>query len=589
MATITGTAGNDTLFGKNDADLIQGLDGDDVLGGRGGDDQLEGGEGSDRLNGALGADLMIGGAGDDLYFADDLNDNVIEDAGGGNDRVIAAVENYVLRLNVETLTLGAGIIRGTGNALAETLIGNDEDNWLNGAGGADTLYGGYGNDTYIVDDAGDMLMERLTGGRDRALASVTYTLGDNIEDLTLTGNAAIDGTGNALGNRLVGNSADNVLDGGGAADVMVGQGGDDTYIVDHPGDRVAEGLNQGNDTVRSAVSFILSPNIENLILTGIGAINGIGNDLANTITGNDADNLLRGNGGDDMLIGGGGLDIASYTHAAAAVSIDLNFDVQSNTGGDGTDTYVSIEGARGSKFDDTLTGDDGVNFLHGDAGDDTINGGLAGDTLFGGAGQDVMDGGGGHDTLDGHLGNDILHGGAFNDTLYGGAGDDTIDGGDGIDHGYGGDGNDNVTSYWAYGEAGDDTVTGYNVYGGTGNDTLYGSRYWFNTPLDPVNNVDHMPDFNNQEPSNGTSPTFDDYHGDLIRLSSEIFGAAVSNDHEDRFHVGTQAADAEDRIIYDQPTGRIFYDPDGTGAEEQVLFATVTPGLWLSPYHFEVY
>jgi Ca2+-binding RTX toxin-like protein len=200
----------------------------------------------------------------------------------------------------------AALIDGT--AGPDTLEGTPENDTLNGRGGADTMMGLGGNDTYVVGQADDEVIEGAAEGTDLIKSSVTYTLPINVENLTLTGSARINATGNSLANRLTGNAANNRLMGAGGADRMVGLGGDDRYFVNLGTDIVTEALNAGLDTVESTATFRLPANVENLTLRGSLAINGTGNNLPNVIAGNVANNVLNGGGGNDILNAGAGND-----------------------------------------------------------------------------------------------------------------------------------------------------------------------------------------------------------------------------------------------------------------------------------------
>ena len=159
-----------------------------------------------------------------------------------------------------------------------------------------------GNDTYVVDSTGDIVTELASEGTDLVQSSVALTLAANVENLTLTGTAAINGTGNALANTLVGNAGNNRLDGGAGSDTLKGGAGDDIYVVDVATDVVTESANEGIDTVQTALAYVLGANVENLALTGTAAVNGTGNALANTLVGNAAaNNAPDGGAGADTL------------------------------------------------------------------------------------------------------------------------------------------------------------------------------------------------------------------------------------------------------------------------------------------------
>jgi Ca2+-binding RTX toxin-like protein len=226
----------------------------------------------------------------------------------------------------------AALIIGT--SAPDFLVGTPDADTLNGKGGADTMMGLGGDDTYIVNQADDEVIEGAGEGTDTIRSAATYTLPIYVENLVLTGIAAINGTGNGLNNRLTGNGANNTLNGGAGSDTMIGRAGDDQYYVNASGDVVSEATGGGTDTVRSSVTHTLRLNVEKLILSGIAAINGNGNDLNNFITGNVAGNVLTGKAGLDTLKGGDGGDRL--------------------VGGDGNDTLVGGLGQDSFQFDTPL-------------------------------------------------------------------------------------------------------------------------------------------------------------------------------------------------------------------------------------------
>jgi Ca2+-binding RTX toxin-like protein len=190
--------------------------------------QLTGNSGNNTLNGGTGNDTMAGGLGNDTYVVNAAGDVVTEAAAAGSDLVQAST-SHTLQANVEHLTLtGAGNSSGNGNSLDNLLTGNSKNNALNGGSGNDTMAGGAGNDSYSVNAAGDVVTEGAGAGTDSVSASLSYTLGANVENLTLTGAGNAIGTGNTLNNKITGNSGNNTLIGNSGADTITGGKGADT-------------------------------------------------------------------------------------------------------------------------------------------------------------------------------------------------------------------------------------------------------------------------------------------------------------------------------------------------------------------------
>jgi Ca2+-binding RTX toxin-like protein len=178
---------------------------------------------------------------------------VTEGVGAGTDTVNATI-TYTAAANVENVTLLNNAINNdidaTGNALNNTLTGNDGSNNLDGQGGNDTMFGGKGDDTYYVDSSSDVVTENAGEGTDTVVSTVTWDLSTagnaNIENLTLSGSTAINGTGNALDNVITGNDAVNVLIGGAGNDTFNGAGGNDTITGGAGADSIAGGTGDDN-------------------------------------------------------------------------------------------------------------------------------------------------------------------------------------------------------------------------------------------------------------------------------------------------------------------------------------------------------
>jgi Ca2+-binding RTX toxin-like protein len=474
---------------------------------------IRGNVGSNRLDGGAGNDTLIGGLGDDVYIVDGVLDDVKETANQGLDEVIASVDYSLSGEYIENLTLVGNAIKGSGNSLNNLIVGNSLNNLLQGSlgsdtldggEGADTLDGGAGNDVFIVDNINDLVKENANDttvgsyGNDTIQATISWTLASNIENLTLIGEDAINGTGNSASNIMIGNVANNLLtgnagndtlDGGGGDDTLVGGVGNDTYIIDSDTDVITENAGEGTDAVESTINFSLSgTNLENLTLLGDVAIYATGNSGNNKLTGNSADNIFDGVGGTDTMAGGAGDDV---------YYIDSSSDIVTESLEEGIDTInstvtltlaanvenlilleVGAINGTGNTLNNYITGNSYVNKLSGGDGNDTLDGGAGADTLTGGNGDDtfVIDNiadviseasTGGTDTVvtsisytlglylenltlsgsstvngTGNTLNNTITGNDANNTLSGLAGNDTLDGGEGSDTMNGGVGDD---------------------------------------------------------------------------------------------------------------------------------------------------
>jgi Ca2+-binding RTX toxin-like protein len=342
------TSGNDTVYGGDGHDTIRGLGGNDILFGEDGRDTIYGGDGIDTVSyeglaEGVQVSLMTGysSAGDHIesiecligsahadYLSGDDGDNTLNGLDGpnnlsgygGNDVLWGGEDN-------DTLSGGDGIdvLKGFG--------GNDT---LDGGDLADTMWGGTGDDTYVVDNAADVVTEFAGEGSDTVYALINYTLGDNVEDLCLA--SGYSGTGNDLDNFIYGNDNPNLLNGDGGADTIIGLDGDDIidgganadtmeggqgfdfFIVDDVNDLVLENVGDGIDQVQTSVSYALAAQSEVKVLyadqTTTAAINLIGNEFDNSLTGNDGVNVIAGGLGLDTLQGEGSGDVFLWSSVA---------------------------------------------------------------------------------------------------------------------------------------------------------------------------------------------------------------------------------------------------------------------------------
>lgn len=394
-----GSAFNDIILGNEGNNVLIGGDGADKIAGFGGNDKLDGGNQSDRIYGGTGNDVIVGGL--DLLASRDQNNTKPHPTGpeskDGRDLLFGEEGN-------DTINAGAG------DDLLDGGAGNDI---LRGMAGVDVFKGGDGIDT--VDFSHESPFQLLVNLATNVASGGTAS-GDtfySIENL-IGSDDRVD--------RFIGTADANYFQGLGGGDLFDGGAGND----------VLDGARDG--------------------------------DVLKGEAGNDR---IIGGAGQDYIDGGDGIDTADYTigkdsKATSGVSVDLELgtasggDAQGNTNnGTKGDILVSIENLIGSKYGDTLFGDEGVNMIKGAAGNDSLNGGGGKDTLDGGDGVDLLafyssksgvtvnlaspgedtlisiEGLGGSafaDKLTGDGKDNSLVGQGGNDTLIGGAGNDTLDG-----------------------------------------------------------------------------------------------------------------------------------------------------------------
>jgi Ca2+-binding RTX toxin-like protein len=264
-----------------------------------------------------------------------------------------------------TLSGGDGRDQLSGFGGNDSLVGGAGDDVLNGGAGADTLNGGPGDDSYIV-TAGDVLSD--SGGIDTVHTDVSWTLGAEFENLTMTGTASISVQGNNLNNLIVGNDGNNFINPRAGDDTIYGMG--------------------GNDSIDMSTGGTDSP-------------------------------------GNKYINGGAGIDTVDfdgYAKSALIANLGAGWVVGGGVAGAGSSTIYDVERFIGGSFDDGIVGGAGADYLDGRGGNDTINGDAGNDTLLGGAGNDNIVGGTGNDSVSGGAGSDAF----LFDVAPGGANADRI-------------------------------------------------------------------------------------------------------------------------------------------------------------------
>jgi Ca2+-binding RTX toxin-like protein len=573
----------ENLYGTVYADTLTGDAGANILNGDGGDDVLKGAGGADRLIGGSGVDTAT------YLGSTAVTVNLTSGIGSGGwaqGDTLTGIENVVGSSDGDVLV---------GDADANELLGEGGNDSLRGGAGADVLDGDAGTDTVTYIESGVGVDVSLLTGTGSGGTAEGDTL-DDVENLI----------GSLFDDDLTGDDERNLLQGSIGADELVGRGGNDT-LEGGIGDDWLSGDNGGDILSGGAgFDFIAYTMAETGVTIDLAA--GIasggdatgdtfssiehvaGSDYDDALTGDAGDNILKGFGGADTLVGGLGADAMLGWGDDDTYVVDNALDQVFENDGDGNDTvltsvsYVLAAGAdieifrttddtgiaaidlTGSAFDNEITGNDGANVITGGGGADHLIGRNGDDTYVVDSATDSIteNGGQGIDTVRTST-SFVLTAGADVETL-----ETTDDAGtNGID--LTGNANGNIVR----GNNGDNRIAG-----GDGRDTLTGlggqDSFLFNTALDAAVNLDEITDF--------------DVADDTILLDDAIFSSSLGlgNIAAGEFVIGSVALDANDRIIYNNVTGDLFYDSDGVGGTAAIQFAELTPGLALTNLDFLV-
>ncbi len=564
MATYILTGGDDVINGTSSSDIFDGY----YKGVSKGYDQLTGGAGDDRFiirsddffSGGMFS--LAGGDGRDSFFIEMNTGYVSVDGGLGVDtyRTVSGFHAGTDIRNVEILEIYSDRISASISDLSsfKQIFAP-----VSQSGRINVFLSGWGG---TVDLSTSME------------ASLSVSINASAADAV-----RITGTRNA--DDINGTHFDDVLNGAGGADYLAGGSGADVYVVTSGLDTIVEhDYDRDIDTVRTSISLTLAANVERLVLIGSAAIAGNGNGLSNVIDGslNTAANALRGQGGNDAYIVGRG----DIVHEKAGEGIDVVYSSIGHALAANVEKLVltgtaAIAG-NGNALANTITGNAAANRLGGGDGNDRLKGGAGQDALSGGNGNDIFDLEDGADTIVDSSGTDTITTTIGRDLTKYAAVENLVLYGAAAASGYGNNLNNalygNIAANWLSGSNGNDML-----YGGAGNDTLTGGAghdtFVFNTALNAVTNVDVLRDFS--------------VAADTILLDNAVMaglGLATGTLAAGKFWKSTSglAHDADDRIIYETDTGKLFYDANGKASGGAVHIATLAANLALTNADFVV-
>jgi len=576
IENATGSAFDDSLNGNGAANVLSGLSGTDFIQGQGGNDTIYGGDGDDTLRGDAGENSLAV-SGDDIVYGENGNDNLR--GGLGNDQLYGGANNDLLRGN-------GGVDYFDGGA--------DDGEGFNGIGDRVSFFEARATQGAVADLRTGVISNDGFGNVE-TMVNIESLGADTAFVDTFYGNDSRNFIGGGRGDNLYGFGGDDLFQTGAAAAIIDGGTGVDTLQLDTTGGWFtpdADGDGIAESAAAATSGWLVDLGGGSMVdgygnfgtITAIENVNGsilsdslIGSGVANVLNGGDGDDFLRGAGGNDTLVGGAGQDflnggagndvidggdgidrVAYSSGATAGVTVSLAITTAQNTGSQGFDTITNVENLSGTRFNDTLTGNGGDNWIWGGSdgsgitGNDNINAGAGNDLVEVGTGNHTLNGGLGVDTLSlfgnatditstgvafdlsaqgsaqntrqgmmnasgfenvsGSIYGDSLTGDTGNNVLLGDVGNDTLRGGDGNDTLYGdgrtlvnGTGSGAITT-WGDITTIDATLTPGNdqllggrgddfLYGGRGNDTLTGNQGNDHYVIETSSGADHVTDF----------------------------------------------------------------------------------------------
>jgi len=408
IVTVGGTHGTDTIQSSvsytasaNVANLTLIGSGNIVATGNSLANVLTANTGNDTLVAGSGLATLVGGPGNDTFVLNNAGD-VIQDTSTTSSNTIQANFNYTLPTFANSLLLtGTGALIGTANSGDDTLTSNS---------GADTLIGGSGNETFIINNSSDVVQDTSTTAINSVLSSVNYVLPGNVNVLTLTGTAALVGTGNAGNDLLTANSGADTLIAGNGNDTLVsatstqieslvGGTGNDLFVVNNAADVISIGGTHGADSIQSSVSVTLPTTVNSLTLLGSANLTGAAVSGANVITGNAGSDILKAGSGSDTLIAGSGVDTLIGGSGSDTFVVNSALDVLQSLSAAGNSLVSSVSYTLPTNVTAlTLTGTANLiatgnaqtDVIRANAGNDTLTAGSGLATFFSGDGSDIF-------------------------------------------------------------------------------------------------------------------------------------------------------------------------------------------------------